>query len=145
MQETEYNYTIVILGNPKAMGRPRAVRRGRFASVHEDPQDTKNKETLAVIAQQHAPDKLLDCPLRVDLHFYFIRPKSHYGTGRNAGILKPSAPEHYEGKPDRDNLDKLVLDALTGIFWRNDASVCQGWIQKKYSERPRTEIYIKKL
>lgn len=141
----DYDHQFTVHGNPRAMGRPRAVRRGNFAGVHEAAKDTQNKESFAVIAQQQSPKELLSGPLRVDIWFYFQRPKGHFGTGRNAGILKNSAPIHYTSKPDRDNLDKLVLDALTGIFWTDDAIVCQGWLQKQYSEKPRTVIGIKRL
>jgi Holliday junction resolvase RusA-like endonuclease len=141
----EWDHHLIIFGNPKAMGRPRAVKRGKFAGVHEDPKDTKNKETLAVIAQQKSPDELLAGPLLVSVHFWFQRPKSHYGTGKNSGLLKDSAPKYHTSRPDRDNLDKLVLDALTGIFWKDDSTICQGSISKMYSERPRTEIFIKSL
>lgn len=141
----EWDYELIVYGDPKAQGRPRAVSRGKFTSVYESKKDKKNKQTLAVIAQQKSPTELLTCPLRVDIYFYFRRPKSHYGTGKNSKVLKNSAPTYYTKKPDRDNLDKMVLDALNGVFWLDDRQVCQGWLQKKYSERPSTEIYIKKL
>ncbi len=140
-----YDYILTILGNPKAQGRMRAAKKGKFASVYEDKRDTLAKQNLAVVVQQEAPEKLLDCALRVDFHFYFPRPKSHFRTGKYAGILKPSAPLNYTSKPDEDNLLKLTLDALTGVFWRDDAIVCRGWLQKEYSDKPRTEIYIRIL
>ena len=140
-----YDYILTILGNPKAQGRPRAAKKGRFVSVYEDEKDTLAKHDLAVVVQQEAPEKLIDCAVRVDIHFYFPRPKSHFGTGRNAGILKPSSPLFHTSKPDRDNLDKLVLDALTGVFWVDDKVVCQGWLQKEYSDKPRIEIFIRIL
>ncbi len=139
-------FELVIYGDPKAQSRPRATTRGKFASVYEDKKDTLAKQSLAVIAQQKAPETLLAGPLRVDLYFYFKRPKAHFGTGRNAGILKTTAPTYYTSKPDRDNLDKLVLDSLTGVFWNDDAQVCRGWIQKEYADgRPKTLIRIEEL
>ncbi len=59
--------------------------------------------------------------------------------------MKPSSPLFHTSKPDRDNLDKLVLDALTGVFWVDDKVVCQGWLQKEYSDKPRIEIFIRIL
>ena len=141
----EPDYKLIVYGDPKAQGRPRTTAKGRFATVYEDKKDRQAKATLAVIVQQKAPKELLEGPLRVDINWFFQRPKSHFGTGKNAGILKMSAPVHYTSKPDRDNLDKRVLDALTGVFWQDDAQICQGWIQKRYSDRPRTEIYITRL
>jgi len=140
-----YDYYLTVLGDPKAQGRPRACASGKHARMYERKEDTQNKRTLEVVARTDAPDELLGGPLRVDIKFFFPRPKGHYGTGRNSGQLKDWAPTWHVSRPDRDNLDKLVLDALTGVFWRDDNQVCAGEITKQYSDRPRTEIGIKKL
>lgn len=52
-------------------------------------------------------------PIVMTLEFRLPRPKGHYGTGRNAGKLKPSAPEWPTKKPDVDKLERAILDALT--------------------------------
>jgi Holliday junction resolvase RusA-like endonuclease len=70
-------------------------------------------------------------PLRVDLTFVFPRPKAHF---RSNGELKPFAPYWHTGKPDRDNSDKAVLDALTDLgLWGDDQQVCDGRIKKVYA------------
>jgi len=140
----DYDYKLVVLGNPRAQGRPRARHAGRFIQIYDDPKSAKEKKKIEVIIQEQAPDKPLDCPLRVDLYFYLPRPKGHYGTGRNAGKLKASAPLNHTKKPDIDNLRKLIMDSLTGIFYRDDSLVCEGLTRKVYSDRPRIEIFIKK-
>ncbi len=35
-------------------------------------------------------------------------------------------------RPDKDKLERLVLDALTGVAWRDDAQVCDGRTRKLY-------------
>lgn len=55
----------------------------------------------------------LEGAVRIEVKFYFARPKSHYGTGKNAGRLKPSAPREYLGTPDLDKLTRTVADCLT--------------------------------
>lgn len=145
MIEKIYDYHLVVLGDPKAQGRPRACAFGKHARMYERQQDTTAKTALAIIVQQQAPPEPLSGPLCVDVHLFFGRPKNHFGTGRNAAKLKETAPIWHTSRPDRDNLDKLVLDALSGVFWRDDAQVCAGEIIKQYSERPRTEIFIKRL
>jgi len=54
----------------------------------------------------------------LQLEFYLPRPKSHYRTGRNAHMLKDSAPRFPATVPDIDKLDRAVIDALdaVGIF-----------------------------
>jgi len=149
MDENPYDYKLVILGDPKAQKRHRHTGKDRSGKALQfvrtyDP-SAAGKRDLRVVVQQQAPDKPLAGPIKVDCHFYFGYLKTHYGTGRNAEKLKPSAPKCQDTKPDRDNLDKFILDALTGVFFKNDSQVCDGRIIKRYSERPRTEIYITQL
>jgi len=65
-------------------------------------------------------------PVIVTALFYLPRPKGHYGTGRNAGVLKPSAPVYPAVKPDLDKLVRAVFDSLkvAGV-WADDA-LCVG-------------------
>jgi Holliday junction resolvase RusA-like endonuclease len=52
-------------------------------------------------------------PASVTLVFALGRPRTHYGTGRNAGQEKASAPHFPAGRPDVDKLARAVLDGLT--------------------------------
>jgi Holliday junction resolvase RusA-like endonuclease len=140
-----YDLEITVLGDPKAQGRPRAARIGKYVHVYDDPQSRSAKSNLISAVYKKAPDKPLDCPLQVDVNFYFQRPRSHYGSGKNASKLKASAPLLHTSRPDIDNLKKLVMDAMTGIFWRDDALICISTTTKQYSDKPRTEIFIRKL
>lgn len=54
----------------------------------------------------------LDGPLLLEVTFRFARPKSHFGTGRNAGKLKPSAPHWKKTRPDTSKLLRAVEDSL---------------------------------
>lgn len=113
--------------------------------IHRYDPSAKDKKFIRELGLKYAPKELLDCPILVDIYCYFKRPQSHYRTGKFAGQLKPDAPIWCSKGIDRDNADKLILDALTGVFWINDSRICDGRIVKRYSERPRTEIYIKVL
>jgi Holliday junction resolvase RusA-like endonuclease len=70
-------------------------------------------------------------PLCVNETFYFPRPKAHF---RANGQLKENAPKWHTSKPDRDNCDKVVLDALTGLcLFGDDCQVCDGTPRKLYA------------
>lgn len=72
--------------------------------------------------------------VRVEVIFRFSRPKGHYGTGRNAGKLKPSAPEHHITKPDVDKLLRAILDGLTAAgIYRDDSQVVEVETFKRYA------------
>ena len=87
-------------------------------------------------------------PLRVDMVFVFERPKGHFGTGRNAGKLKASAPKFYAVKPDYDNNCKFTLDAMNSAVYKDDAQICGGFTWQRYAdhgEMPHTTIKITEL
>jgi len=139
----DYDFHLVVLGNPRTQKRHRTVRRGRLVATY-DP-SAKDKEDILAVTHSQAPARPLAGPLRVDVELYYARPKSHYRTGKYAGVLKDNAPTWHTKRPDRDNADKIILDALGGVFWRDDSLVCDGRIMKKYSESPRTEIFITEI
>lgn len=77
----------------------------------------------------------LDLPVSASIQFYLPRPKGHYGTGRNAGILKPTAPLFPAVKPDVDKLIRSVFDSLTmGGVWKDDALCWNVAASKLYAD-----------
>lgn len=82
-------------------------------------------------------------PLDVRARFYFERPAFHFGTGRNAGKIKDrfsgAVPT---GRPDIDNLVKLILEALQGNAFKDDSRVVMLRAEKRFSNRARTEVWI---
>jgi crossover junction endodeoxyribonuclease RusA len=72
-------------------------------------------------------------PVDVRLMFWLPRPQGHFGTGRNAEKLKPSAPIAPAVHPDLDKLTRAVLDALTGIVFRDDKQVVGMTLSKLYA------------
>lgn len=91
----------------------------------------------------HRPTSPITGPVNASLCFYFPRPKYHF---KKDGQLKPEAPIRHIVKPDRDNLDKAVLDCLTKCgFWIDDCQVCDGEVKKVYGEVPGVRICITPL
>lgn len=74
-------------------------------------------------------------PVEIVITVYLARPKGHYGTGRNAGVVKRSAPVYPCGaRNDWDNFGKLASDALAGVAFGDDGSVVDGTVRKRYVE-----------
>jgi Holliday junction resolvase RusA-like endonuclease len=59
--------------------------------------------------------------------------------------LRDDAPDFVDKRPDKDNYEKFVLDALNGIYWTDDSVIVTGRTTKYYSEIPGIVIKIKKL
>ena len=86
--------------------------------------------------------------VRVEVIFRFPRPKGHYGTGRNAGTLKPSAPEHHITKPDADKLLRAIFDGLTAAgIYRDDSQVIETYAAKRYAhgDNPGATISVEPI
>ena len=95
------------------------------------------RQVAAAYADRNFGD-MLDGPVSIIVDFYLPRPKAHYGTGRNAGTLKGSAPVEHLTMPDLDKLVRAVGDALTRLAWRDDSQIVAWHAYKHYatSEHP---------
>lgn len=139
-----YDYELVVLGEPKALKRHRTFRRGDFVGQY-DP-SKKDKADFVAAVQSNAPAKPIDKPIELVVKFYFGRPKSHYRTGKFAGQQKDNAPLWHTKRPDVDNCLKFIADSFNKVYWRDDTLICRiSEMSKQYSDRPRTEVYIKIL
>lgn len=71
-----------------------------------------------------------DCPLTANITFYFQCNKKH----------KTGSPHII--KPDLDNLEKSILDALNQLAYRDDCLIYQCTKTKLYGETNYIEIQI---
>ncbi|NTU67988.1 MAG: RusA family crossover junction endodeoxyribonuclease [Chlorobiaceae bacterium] len=127
-------------GPPQALKRHRAFLRGN-RPIMVDPSST-DKGNFLLSSLAHRPEQPIRDPLVVVLDFGFPRPKSHFGSGVNASKMKQYAPHYHTSKPDIDNLQKFVMDALNGVFWHDDSCVCVVHAAKRYSDTPGVRVTI---
>jgi Holliday junction resolvase RusA-like endonuclease len=50
--------------------------------------------------------------------------------------------QYHAIKPDRDNLNKLILDAMEGLVYANDCQAARGVTVKKWGEHPEIRILV---
>lgn len=98
------------------------------------------KEQISWAARQQYKGAPMTGPIAVNLTFYMPIP----GSWSIKKKLLMDGKLHTT-KPDRDNLEKGVCDALNKIIWKDDGQVCDGRTVKYYSSNPRVEIEIKEL
>jgi len=132
-------FKFIAVGRP--VGQPRArstIRRGKdgkvFSGVYNPGTADDWKTTIRNAAKVHWDGVPFTGPTTVTWTAFFPRPKSHL---KRNGALKDGAPIWHTGKPDRDNLDKALLDALVdaGIL-ADDKQVCDGVVGKRYAHDP---------
>lgn len=125
-----------ISGNPQAQKRVRVTR-----FVTYDPSADAKKDFL-LLAYNNRPNSLILGAVKLRIRFVMPRPKAHYGTGKNAGMLKGNAPTKHTKKPDADNMLKFVKDALSKVYWKDDSQVWMEAVTKIYGENPCIDIRI---
>lgn len=133
----------VVEGIPKAKGRHRSYvkKDGRIGTY--TPGSTVSWENyIRVLAKLNRPDILMGGPVDLRLIFYMPIPKSWPKKKRDLVFKDKLFPT---GKPDLDNMVKLVKDACNGIIWKDDKQVVYLRAVKYYSMDPRTEIIIEEI
>jgi Holliday junction resolvase RusA-like endonuclease len=117
-----------IQGVPKAQPRVKFASRGKFATAYTPK--TPTVDWKARIALAFVGVTIPAQALRIDWVAVMPRPQGHW---RKDGTLRPSAPVHHTAKPDRDNMDKAVMDQLkaSGVLVE-DAHVHRGELFKRY-------------
>lgn len=114
------------------------VVNGRAVITNDNP---RAKAWAKVIAGEARKAMLGRAPIEgassVRLDFYIDRPTGHYGTGRNAGKVKASAPVWPAVKPDVDKIARCALDALTSVVIADDARVVSLKARKLYADHAR--------
>ena len=142
-----------VVGDPK----PWSLSRGPKGNVYVSDKVQNWKHDVRAAAVDALGDwKLVPPGAAVEVHLAFrlARPKSHMGTGRNAGKLKPSAPRDHTQKPDKGNLEKAVQDAfgkfdgMPPLVWCDDCQVVDGRISKRWAdpgEEPGVAVAIMEL
>jgi Holliday junction resolvase RusA-like endonuclease len=132
----------VVDGTPKGKKRHRVD----FVSgrVHEDAEGAKDEKLIADLARlAFGPGDPVTFPVRVTITAVFALPPSwpkRYHIALENGELIP-----HDQKPDKDNVDKLVLDALNEVVWRDDGQVSVGGTLKRYGSPERTEIVVERV
>ena len=114
--------------------------------VAMSPANKRQKPWMADVKYHAGKEMGLISPLTgaviLKVQFQFMRPRSHFGSGRNAGQVKASAPKYHITKPDLTKLTRAVEDALRGVIYRDDSQVVAQRPTKRYSEAPGALITI---
>jgi len=136
------SYEIRVDGVPAGQERPRSRKGMVGVYVPKSGRSWAWRQQIILTAQAYTwwSAMPLRGPLRVCCLFFLPRPK--YMQGPNW----PGTPLPYDKVPDRDNLDKVVLDALSNAgMWEDDKQACQGPPEKWYcaaGQRPGVIVHV---
>jgi crossover junction endodeoxyribonuclease RusA len=131
-----------IAGVPGAQGSKVMTRWGSMRESSSKVAPWRNSVMWTTENEYHS--SLIIDPVCVEITFFFTRPKSHYGTGRNCTKLKNSAPSHCTSSlhGDIDKLARCTLDGLArrsgGCVLKDDSLVVMLKCSKQYAEANET-------
>jgi len=132
---------IVVRGKPAPQGSKVSTRFGGMREASQFVMPWRNQIVSACIEQQINNGEIIEQPVEIFIDFLFHRPQGHYGTGRNEGNLKPSAPTYpiTRSTGDIDKLCRSTLDGLSipsgGILLRDDSLVVEIKAKKSFAAK----------
>lgn len=132
-------FEVTVYGTPAPQGSKAARRNRHTGRIHlvESSQYVKPWREAVVAACLQARGRgwrPLTSPLVAEMVFTLTRPRSHFGTGRNQGRVRPSAPSVPLGLPDLSKLARATEDALTtaGVYRDDALLVAYRRLEKRY-------------
>ena len=134
-------------GQPQGKGRARAFDtgkrdpNGRAIIGHHTPSKTKSYEGVITSLAMEAMGAIapVEGPLMLKLGIFMDVPRSWPVWKKKMaldGIVMPTT------KPDSDNIEKAVKDALNGVVWMDDCQICDDLKRARYSKNPRVEVTV---
>ncbi len=141
MDKTKEPKMIVVRGKPAPQGSKVSTRFGGMREASQFVMPWRNQIVSACIEQQINNGEIIEQPVEIFIDFLFHRPQGHYGTGRNEGNLKPSAPTYpiTRSTGDIDKLCRSTLDGLSvpsgGILLRDDSLVVNLRAKKSFATK----------
>ena len=130
---------ITILGEPFGKQRHRAGKGFSYT-----PAKTVNYENLVQLIYQeaYAGQKMLEGPMAIRIDAWFGIPKS---TSKKKKALMLEGKIRPTKRPDIDNIEKIIADALEGLAYANDSCIVKAQVEKWYAEIPRVEVRLVEL
>jgi Holliday junction resolvase RusA-like endonuclease len=132
----QFKHSFFIPGDPVAKGRPRfnffqkrAYTPGKTAK-YEGRLIERIQGEIFVAGQR---DPYIG-PVGVEFTFYMRRPKSHTKAQRMI--------DYHTTKPDLDNLEKAIMDAMNGLVYKDDSQVCKKTSEKKYGSEVEIGVRV---
>jgi Holliday junction resolvase RusA-like endonuclease len=120
-------HSFTIPGRLIGKGRPKFSKAGGFVRVYT-PEKTRNCEAMVrsfgLEAMGHTPP--LAGPVWLSVHSSIIPPPSWSKKRRAAATF-------VTGKPDLDNVLKLVGDSLNGVCWVDDSQISAVFFVRTYT------------
>jgi Holliday junction resolvase RusA-like endonuclease len=128
-------------GEVRGKGRPRFDgRRGRTYTDAKTAAYEQTVQTMARLAMAGAAP--VDGPVRLLVTAYIEVPRSYSARKRQYCLLGRTFPTK---KPDFDNCEKIIADALKGVVYIDDAQVVQWAGRKVWAPEGKLHVMVDRV
>jgi Holliday junction resolvase RusA-like endonuclease len=136
--------TIALDGPVVGKGRPRFGRLPNGGVTTHTPEKTARYESDLKLAAQiaMAGRPLVEQPCSVEVQID-VEATASWPAWKLKGVSDGSVAA--TGKPDIDNVAKLVMDAFNKVVWRDDSLVTDLRISKAFADKPALRVYVRPL
>lgn len=137
---------------PSPLPRARHALRGKFVSSYY-PKEVEQKfneytkaikgafNALSIVERENISEIVKNTPtgLKIALSVVFrLSPASSLSKKKKTALYGSG----HNKKPDLDNLIKMVIDRMSGIFYKDDNVIHEIHARKEYAEIPGIEITL---
>jgi len=140
-------WAFTIPGPPPVCRRARAALRGRHIRIYQDAHTDADEDRVALAARVARLPRLVP-PLEVAVDAYFPRP-ARRPEGIPADVWALGCAVRRPVKPDKDNVEKAILDGMTRAgVWADDSIADGAHCRRWYCARggaPRTVVTVRQV
>jgi len=130
----------VVPGTPRGQERAGIGRVSGRAVVFTRPQTRSETGAIRMFASTAMAGRPpMEGPLEMRLLARYPIPQSWSKKNQERARKNEIKPTL---RPDLDNIEKLCLDSMNFIVWKDDAQIVRLYAEKQYSETPNVEIYV---
>jgi Holliday junction resolvase RusA-like endonuclease len=99
----------------------------------------KDLEQIQWQIKPYAPIEPLKGPVEVRYSFFMRIPKSTSGIQKRQMLNRKI---HHIKRPDLDNLEYIVTNAMKGIVYHDDSQIVRKFSEKFYGDPPKVVIQV---
>ena len=122
---------------PIAQKQTRFTCRGGFPRAYNP--SSKDEEMVRWQMKPYAPNEPLRGPVEVRYSFFMRVPKSTSGVQRRQMLNRKI---YHIKKPDLDNLEYLITNAMKGIIYHDDSQIVRKFAEKFYGDPPKVVVQV---
>lgn len=140
VQKNDFYIGFVVPGTPVPKARPRFFARHGKIGAETCKRTIDYEKTVAIYARRAMHGRPpYSQPISIVITINIPIPKSWSKIRQEMANRREIMPT---GRPDKDNYEKAIFDAMNGIVWLDDAQVVDSFTCKRYSRCPGIEVRV---